>query len=87
MNMSEQQWCWKIMNQLRQEKMVAKKMYPAGRIIYIEDQQDIISLYQVSQVFFRELKLHPLTFDLSKHTPKRYESMLKKISALKHKQM
>jgi len=77
-------WCWEKMNLIR-KKMVAKKFYPPGKILYLvgnyffSGNDEEITLRHVSQDFFQELKLHPFMFDLSRHIPNRYEIVLRKL--------
>ena len=62
------------------DMMNAEKLFPPGRIIYIEvNDDDLVSIRQAPQLFFRELRLHPGMLDLSRHIPHHYEAALSKI--------
>ena len=79
---SDSHWIHDTVRDLRQ-MMSAEKLYPPGRIIYIavDNDDDLISIRQASQLEFGELRLHPRMLDLSRHIPHHYEAALSKIKS------
>jgi hypothetical protein len=75
-------WCLDLLSSFRGE-IVAEKFYPPGRILYMGGNQfggdDEITLKEVTQEDFMDLKLHPRMFDLSRHVPHRYEAVLRRL--------
>ena len=82
MNKKDLVWSFNLMSSLRGET-VAEKFYPPGRILYMGGNQfggdDEITLKEVTQEHFTDLRLHPRMFDLSRHVPHRYEAVLRRL--------
>ena len=76
-------WCSEQMTTLR-KVMTAEKFYPPGRILHMGGNllfgsDDEITLKEVSQDAFQDLRLHSRMLDLSRHVPHRYEAVLRRL--------
>mmetsp|Transcript_15311 Transcript_15311/g.21847 ORF Transcript_15311/g.21847 Transcript_15311/m.21847 type:complete len:947 (-) Transcript_15311:107-2947(-) len=87
MNVQDLKWLSDKMEILREEVMTSEKFYPPGRILLLSgkdsffwsDDDHSFMLHEVSQNYFDEIKINPRMFDLSRHVPQRYETILTKI--------
>jgi len=83
-NMIDKDLKWSVdrMESLR-ARMTAEKFYPPGRIFQMGgnlfSSSDNITLREVTQNTFQDLKLHPRMLDLSQHIPHRYEGVLNRL--------
>ena len=82
MDYADLSWCYDLMTSFRGE-INAEKFYPPGRILLMGGNQfatdDEITLEEVTQEEFADLKVHPRMFDLSRHVPQRYETVLRRL--------
>ena len=73
-------WCFETMTTLRKEVMNAEKLYPPGRVLLMGGNlfgnNDDVTLKEVKHENFKELTIHARMFDLSRHLPHRYETVL-----------
>jgi hypothetical protein len=73
------QWCSKTMEKIH-EQMVGEKLYPPGRLLFLSSPTKKSHMCEVKEVppnFFRDLKIGPRMFDLSRHVPRLYEARLR----------
>jgi hypothetical protein len=81
MDEDDLKFCHNALISLR-AKLSAEKLYPPGRILYMGGNlfdDDKVTLREVDQDEFQDLRIHRRMFDLSRHIPHRYEAVLYKI--------
>lgn len=77
------QWCSETMTEM-QGDMVGEKLYPPGRLLFLSSpnkNDDTCRLIEVPPQFFRDLRIYPRMFSLSRHVPRLYETRLRKCVA------
>jgi hypothetical protein len=74
------EWCSEIMEKIH-EQMVGEKLYPPGRLVFLSKPNNkrdgTCEAREVAPDFFRDLRIGPRMFDLSRHVPRLYEARLR----------
>lgn len=84
MDKADLAWCKAKMGEIR-EHMIGEKMYPPGRLLYVEacdGRKGSPVIRDISTTFYNELRIGARMFDLSRHVPRVYQRRLK--NALRH---
>jgi hypothetical protein len=72
-------WCAETMKEI-QEQMVGEKLFPPGRLMFVSNgdkSHHSFTIREVATDFFRDLRVGPRMFDLSRHIPRLYEARLR----------
>jgi hypothetical protein len=72
------QWCVQTMKRMRGD-MKSEKLFPPGRLLLLSSKGGMCKVREVPTDFFGELAINHKMFDVSKHIPARYESILRSI--------
>jgi hypothetical protein len=72
------QWCVQTMKRMRGD-MKSEKLFPPGRLLLLSSKGGMCKVREVPTEFFGELAINHKMFDVSKHIPARYESILRSI--------
>ncbi|CAJ1952989.1 unnamed protein product [Cylindrotheca closterium] len=85
------EWCSRTMADIKRGLCLTEKLYPPGQLLFIHkkkskySKQADWSVHEVPPSFFQYWKLGPRMFDLTRHSPKVYETTLRKsIGRAKH---
>lgn len=85
------EWCSRSMADIKRGLTLTEKLYPPGKLLFVHkkckhnSKQADCSVQDVAPSFFQYWKLGPRMFDLTRHSPKVYETSLRKaIARAKH---
>jgi hypothetical protein len=73
------EWCSEAMKEI-EEQMIGEKLFPPGRLLFITNvskSHRTSTIREVPTDFFRNLRVGPRMFDLSRHLPRLYEARLR----------